>query len=106
MVLYGAKEPLVTALKDSVFIGIQMTRTLQKIHPNKAIQSPKLDNIMQQYNVGDFICMREDKFEGIAYGIVLSYNAQKKMYRIFWLDGYSPTIEFARSFSLVGGQHE
>lgn len=105
MVLYGAKEPLVMALKDSVFIGIQTTHTLQKIHSNKAIQSPKSDNIMQ-FKVGDFICMREDKFEGIAYGIILSYNAQKKMYRIFWLDGYSPTIEFASSFSLAGGQHE
>ena len=89
-----------------MFIGIQMTRTLQKISKLKMAQLPKLDNIMQQYNVGDFICMREDKFEGIAYGIVLSYNAQKKMYRIFWLDGYNPTLEFASSFSLVGGQHE
>lgn len=92
--------------KDLVYSGTQMTRTLQKIHPNKAIQLPKLDNTMQQYNVGDFICMREDKFEGIAYGIVLSYNAQKKMYRIFWLDGYNPTLEFASSFSPVGGQHD
>lgn len=106
MVSFGIKQPLVMAGKDFAFIGIQMTRTLQKVHPNKAIQSPKLDNNMQQYNVGDFICMREDKFEGIAYGIVLSYNAQKKMYRIFWLDGYSPTLEFASSFSPVGGQHE
>jgi len=92
-------------VKDSVFIGIQMTRTLQKIHPNKAIQSPKLDNDMQ-YNIGDFVYISEDKYDDSAYGIVLSYNAQKKMYKIFWLDGHNPTLEFASNFFLVGGPYE
>lgn len=105
MVSYGTKQPLVMAGKDFAFIGIQMTRTLQKVHPNKAIQSPKLDNNMQ-YNIGDFVCIREDKYEDTAYGIVISYEPSNKMYRIFWLDGHVSTPEFASSILLVGGQHE
>jgi len=106
MVLLHIAEPLAMVTKDLVYSGTQMTRTLQKIHPNKAIQLPKLDNTMQQYNVGDFICMREDKYEDVVYGIIISYEPNNKMYRIFWLDGHVSTPEFAKSFSLVGGQHE
>jgi hypothetical protein len=105
MVSYGTKQPLVMAGKGFAFIGIQMTRTLQKVHPNKVIQSPKLDNNMQ-YNIGDFVYISEDKYEDSAYGIVISYDSGKKMYKVFWLDGHEPTSEFASSFSLAGGQHE
>lgn len=106
MVLYGTKQPLVMVVKDSVFIGIQTTHILQKAHKLKTTQPSKSDNIMQQYNIGDFVCMGNDKYEDVVYGIIISYEPNNKMYRIFWLDGHVSTPEFAKSFSLVGGQHE
>ena len=49
------------------------------------------------FEVGDFVMLGSDKFEGKVYGIVTKIHTERDLCTVFWLDEYGESVEVLSS---------
>jgi hypothetical protein len=45
------------------------------------------------YEVGDFVMLGSDKYEGKVYGIIINIDRERDSCTVFWLDEYGESAE-------------